>query len=257
MTIDKLADIIRQASQLMQTDAFDIEQKGGYSNIVTSIDVAVQDFLREQLSKDLPDSGFLCEEEDEHDLQHEYTWVIDPIDGTANFSRQMDHCCICVGLKHYYKMEMAVVYLPWNDELFQAEREKGAFLNGKPIHVSERPFGNSLLCTALPVYHKEYADLCSGIILDAFKQCNDLRRFGSAATELCYLAMGRCELYFEYLLSPWDFAAASLILEEAGGVLCKPNGTPLDPTKPSGVLAANSQANLDSLLTIVRSHTGQ
>lgn len=255
MTIEELIAIVREAAQKMQQKNFEIEQKDGYANIVTSTDVAVQEFLCQRLSEALPGCGFLCEEKDQWDTSHEYTWVIDPIDGTANFSRGMDHCCVCVGLKHLDRMEMAVVYLPWNDELFHAERGKGAYRNGAPIHVSDRPFANSLLCTALPVYHKEYADVCSQIILEAFKQCNDLRRFGSAATELCYLAMGRCELYFEYLLSPWDFSAASLILEEAGGVLSNLTATPLDYTHSSGVLAANNAENLKQLHAIVQKHT--
>jgi myo-inositol-1(or 4)-monophosphatase len=162
-------------------------------------------------------------------------------------------------------MELAVVYLPRTDELFTAQRGKGAFLHhpksdtgsGKPsmpIHVSERPFPDSIMCTALPVYYKEYAPVCADIIREVFLQCNDIRRFGSAASEQCYLAMGLYELYFEYILSPWDFAAASLILEEAGGVLCDLDGKPLDHTKPSGVLAANTQESLQRLACIVKSH---
>ena len=153
-------------------------------------------------------------------------------------------------------MEMSVVYLPRTNELFHAERGKGAFLNGKPIHVSDRPFQNSIMCTALAVYHKEYAKVCSDIICDTFLQCNDIRRFGAAAPELCYLAMGRCELYFEYLLSPWDYAAASLILTEAGGCLSDLHGQPLTCITPSGVLAANTKENLDRLTSIVSKHIG-
>lgn len=255
MNIEELIDIVKEASKRMLTENFNIEQKDGYANIVTSSDVAVQEFLCQKLAELLPGSGFLCEEKDQWDTSHEYTWVIDPIDGTANYSRGMDHCCVCVGLNHKATMEMAVVYLPRTQELFHAERGKGAFLNGQQIHVSQRPFANSLLCTALPVYHKEYAKVCSKIIYDAFTMCNDLRRFGSAATELCYLAMGRCELYFEYLLSPWDFAAASLILEEAGGVTSNLTGTSLDYAHGSGVLAANNTANLQQLHAIVKKHT--
>lgn len=237
----------------MLVDSFDVSQKEGFANIVTSSDVAVQDFLKARLAELLPGSGFLCEEEDRHDLSHEFTWIIDPIDGTANYSRGIRECAICVGLKHNNAMEAAVVYLPRTDELFHAERGKGAFLNGRPIHVSERPFANSIMCTALAVYHKEHAQICSDIIVETFLQCNDIRRFGAAAPELCYLAMGRCELYFEYLLSPWDFAAASLILEEAGGVLSDLSGAPLDPTAATGVLAANSRESLDRLVGIVQS----
>ena len=236
----------------MLVDSFDVSQKEGFANIVTSSDVAVQDFLKTRLAELLPGSGFLCEEEDRHDLSHEFTWIIDPIDGTANYSRGIRECAICVGLKHGDSMVMAVVYLPRTDELFHAERGKGAFLNGLPIHVSNRPFANSIMCTALAVYHKEYAQICSDIIVETFLQCNDIRRFGAAAPELCYLAMGRCELYFEYLLSPWDFAAASLILEEAGGVLSDLFGRPLDPTAATGVLAANSRESLERLVGIVQ-----
>lgn len=247
-----LISIVREASKLMLVDSFDVSQKEGFANIVTSSDVAVQDFLKTRLAELLPGSSFLCEEEDRHDLSREFTWIIDPIDGTANYSRGIRECAICVGLKHGNSMVMAVVYLPRTDELFHAERGKGAFLNGLPIHVSNRPFANSIMCTALAVYHKEYAQICSDIIVETFLQCNDIRRFGAAAPELCYLAMGRCELYFEYLLSPWDFAAASLILEEAGGVLSDLSGRPLDPTAATGVLAANSRESLERLVGIVQ-----
>lgn len=252
--IDKIRSIVRDAASLMLTETFEISQKEGYANIVTSSDLAVQDYLREHLAVLLPGCGFLCEEDEMHDLQHEYTWIIDPIDGTANYSRGIRECAICVGLKHNDAMEMAVVYLPRTDEMFHAERGKGAYMNGRQIHVSQRPFADAVLCTALAVYHKEYAKVCSDIILDTFMQCNDIRRFGAAAPELCYLALGHCELYFEYTLSPWDYAAASLILEEAGGCLCDLHGNPLGPTKPSGVLAANTRENLQRLQEIVRKH---
>ena len=255
MNITELINIIREASKLMLND-FEISQKDGFSNIVTSSDIAVQEFLCERLAQLLPGSGFICEEEDINDATHEYTWIIDPIDGTANYSRGIGQCAICVGLRHNDHMEMSVVYLPRTNELFHAERGKGAFLNGKPIHVSDRPFQNGIMCTALAVYHKEYAKVCSDIICDTFLQCNDIRRFGAAAPELCYLAMGRCELYFEYLLSPWDYAAASLILTEAGGCLSDLHGQPLTCITPSGVLAANTKENLDRLTSIVSKHIG-
>lgn len=251
--INQLIDIVKSASELMLTDSFCINQKDGFANIVTSSDVAVQEFLRNKLTELLPGSGFLCEEEDMHDLNHPYTWIIDPIDGTANYSRGIRECAICVGLKHDSEMEMAVVYLPRTNELFHAIKGQGAFLNGESIHVSERPFQNAILCTALSVYHKEYTKVCSDIITETFLQCNDIRRFGAAAPELCYLAMGRCELYFEYLLSPWDFAAASLILQEAGGCLCDLQGNPVPLTSPSGVLAANSQESLHRIVSIAKS----
>lgn len=258
--ISSVINIVIEASSLMQTEDFIISQKGSISNIVTSSDLAVQEFLCQRLSALLPGCGFICEEEDIRDISHEYTWIIDPIDGTANYARGIRECGICVGLRHDSKMKLAVVYLPRTDELFTAEYGKGAFLHhpvskksSKQLHVSKRPFSEGIMCTALSLYHKEHAKICHDIIFDAYMQCNDIRRFGSAASEQCYLAMGLYELYFEYMLSPWDFAAASLILEEAGGVLCDLQGKPLDHTKPSGVLAANSKENLERLVKIVAS----
>lgn len=235
----------------MRTDSFDISQKDGFANIVTSNDVAVQDFLCKELALLLPGSGFLCEEEDIYDTSHEYTWIIDPIDGTANYSRGIPNSAICVGLKKADEMYMGVVYVVMTGELFYAEKGRGAYMNGKPIHVSSRAWENSVMCTALAVYHKEYADVCSQIIVETFKQINDIRRFGAAAPELCYIAMGRCELYFEYLLSPWDFAAASLILTEAGGYLSNLKADNLTLTRPTGVLAGNTKENLAKLQNIV------
>lgn len=254
MTIETLKDIVRRASSRMDGDDFKVMMKDGCENIVTSSDIAVQDFLKDSLSRQMAGSGFLCEEEDVHDTAHDCLWIIDPIDGTANYARGIAQCAICVGLCSRGVMQMSVVYLPRTGEMFWAELGKGAFLNDSRIHVSDRQFGDSVMSTAMPVYHKEYTDVCSEIIKDVFLQANDIRRFGAAAPELCYLACGRTELYFEYMLSPWDFAAASLIVTEAGGVLATPRGGCLRPATPSGVVAANSKANLERLLDIVEVH---
>ena len=240
--IESVKKLVREASEEMLTDTFEIAHKEGFANIVTTSDLAVQNFLKKGLSILLPGSGFLCEEEDRHLLGKEYTWIIDPIDGTANYSRGIDQCAVCVGLKHHEEMELAVVYLPRTEELFSAVKGQGAFLNDKPISVSSRQFGDAIMSTALPVYHKEYADICSEIIKETFP-------------ELCYLAMGRTELYFEYLLSPWDYAAASLIVTEAGGVIAGLEGNTPPLTEPSGIIAANSEANLRQLLTIIQKHS--
>lgn len=246
--------IVRKAASLMRSNSFEVTQKGGFSNIVTSTDLAVQDFLCKELSRLLPESGFFCEEKDLQDNSQEYTWIIDPIDGTSNYSRGFDQCAICVGLKHQTDILLGVIYIPSTDEMYTAEKNRGAFINNTPIHVSDRNFQDSIMCTALSVYHKEYADICASIITDTFKQCNDIRRFGACAPELCYLAAGRCELYFEYLLSLWDFSAASLIVTEAGGIITDLEGKKLTFEKHSGILAANNPANLHMLLDIIQKH---
>lgn len=254
VNVEDIISIVRSSADMMKSGYADVSMKDGYANIVTSSDIAVQEYLCERLGKLLPGSGFLCEESDINDDGHEYTWIVDPIDGTCNYSRGIAQCAICVGLCHNDDMEIGVVYLPFTGEMFHAERGKGSFLNNRRINVSGRPFEDAVLCCALSVYHKEYARLCSDIILDAFTQCNDIRRFGAAAPELCYLAMGRCELYFEYVLSPWDYAAASLIVTEAGGYVMRADGRHLSPHKPSGIIAANSSESLSRLHDIVQKH---
>lgn len=254
ITIERLIEIVREARPLFDASEFTVDQKGGYANIVTSADLAVQAYLQMMLEDELPGSGFICEESDVYDPAHEYVWIIDPIDGTANYARGIEQCAICVGLRDSAGMLMSCVYLPRTEEMFYAVRGEGAYRNGERICVSTRPFADTVMATALPVYHKEMTPVCSRIISDVFMRCNDIRRFGAAAPELCYLAMGRIDTYFEWLLSPWDYAAASLIITEAGGVIANLAGDEIDLLRPGGVLAANNRDNLEELQTIVKSH---
>jgi myo-inositol-1(or 4)-monophosphatase len=138
--------------------------------------------------------------------------------------------------------------------MYTAVRGKGAHLNGRRIKVSDRPFEEGLMFTAMSTYRKEYARLCSDIIYDIYMESNDLRRTGSAAVELCQMAAGKAELYFEMRLMPWDYAAAGLILQEAGGTVCGFDGSFPSLSKPSLVLAANSRGNCLRLLETVRRH---
>ena len=248
---DQIISIVREASSLMVRDGFSITDKGTRENLVTSSDLAVQHFLTERLGKLLPGSGFLCEEEDLADTAHRDLWIIDPIDGTANYARGNANCCISVALVRDGVQQMGVVYSPWRDELYAAERGHGATLNGKPIHVSTRSFEEGLLFSAMCTYYKENARTCSDIIYDLYMRCNDLRRIGSAALELCLVAAGQAELYFEIRLMPWDYAAASLILREAGGSICSVDGNAPSLLAPSPVIAGNTEDNCRRVLETV------
>lgn len=252
--LEQVVDIVREAASLMVSDHFTVMQKDGLANLVTSSDLAVQHFLTERLAALLPGCGFLCEEEDFRDLEEEYVWIIDPIDGTANYARGNADCCISVALAHRGALRLGVVYSPRRDELYTAELGKGACCNGRAIHVSDRPLADGLFCTAMSTYRKEYAKSCSDIIYDIYMQCNDLRRLGSAAVELCLLASGLIELYFEMRLQPWDYAAAMLILHEAGGHIAGWNGAAPSLTRPSLVVAANRPESLGALLYTVHCH---
>ena len=248
--------IVRAASTLMdRTGGFEIHDKGVRENIVTSSDLAVQHFLIRELKARFPEVGFLCEEEDLEDVSgHEAVWVIDPIDGTANYARGHENCCISIALVRRGEPVLGVVYSPWRGELYTAEKGKGAFLNGKPIHVSDRPFEQGILFTALSTYHKEWSRYCSDIIYDLFQECNDVRRTGSAAVELCLMATGFAELYFEMRLMPWDYAAAWLVLTEAGGTICGFDGESPSLSVPSMCIAANSRQSCERILRTVRRH---
>ncbi len=237
MDIQQIIEIVRVAGTLMdRTGGFEVHDKGARENIVTSSDVAVQHFLTRKLSALLPGSGFLCEEEDFADTAHEAVWIIDPIDGTANYARGNENCCISVALARGGELAMGVVYSPWRGELYSAEKGRGAFCNGKPIHVSDRTYERGLLFTAMSTYR------------------NDVRRTGSAAVELCLMAAGFAELYFEMRLMPWDYAAASLILLEAGGAACDFTGGFPSLYKPSMFIAANTREHCERLLATVHKH---
>ncbi len=254
ITLKQVEDIVRESSSLMVRDGFAVKEKGTLENIVTTSDLAVQEFLTERLAKLLPGSGFLCEEEDLADLSHPYVWIIDPIDGTANYARGNENCCISVALVKDWIPQMGVVYSPWRGELYCAEKGKGAFCNGKPIKVSERPFEDGILFSAMSTYRKEFAKTCRDIIYDLYMECNDFRRCGSAAVELCQVAAGYADLYFEIRLMPWDYAAASLILREAGGFICDFNGEFPSLTHPSLVIAANRESSGRRIFDTVRRH---
>ena len=252
--LTQVIEIVREASALMIRGGFEVMQKDGIENLVTSSDLAVQHFLMEKLSALLPESGFFCEEEDAQSFDKEKVWIIDPIDGTANYSRGISDCCISVALAVKGELEMGVVYSPWREELYCAERGKGAFFNGERISVSKRPFEDGLFCTAMSTYRKEFARSCSDIIYDIYMQSNDTRRFGSAALELCMLARGIIELYFELRLQPWDYAAGTLILREAGGAIAGFDGSEPSLQQASLVVASNSGAHTKRLLEIVHQH---
>lgn len=252
--IDEIASIVKEAAKLMSLSGFDIMHKGTVANVVTSSDIAVQHFLTERLGALLPGSGFLCEEEDVEELAHEYVWIIDPIDGTANYARGLSDCAISVALERNGEIIAGVVYSPGRRELYTAEKGRGAFCNGKPIHVADRHFEEGIICTAMSTYRKEFAKACSDIIFDVFMDCNDFRRFGAASVELCLIASGYVDLYFEMRLQPWDYAAASLILREAGGVICGFDGAHPSLRKASLVIASGTENGLSRLLDAVHRH---
>ncbi len=247
----EISAAVVEAGKIMLSPDFDVTQKTSSENIVTSSDVAVQNFLKEKLQKLVPECSFLCEEDDVHTLSSPYVFIIDPIDGTTNFSRGEPDCAISVALSYENEIVFGIVHCVFKGETFTAVKGEGAYLNGRRIRVSDKQFSDGLFCTAMSVYRKSLAPVCFDIINDVYYQSNDVRRFGSCAIELCYIAAGRCDLYFELRIYPWDYAAAYLILTEAGGVLTALGGKKLTFDKTTVLIGANSRENHEKLTAIV------
>ena len=247
----QVCELAKEAGKLMQERPQEIESKGGNSNWVTDRDKIIQDFLMEKLGCLLPGSAFLGEESEAWDIAGGEIWIVDPIDGTANFIRDLGASVVSIALMKNQTLELGVVYNPFRNEMFYAEKGCGAYLNGKQIRVSNRDFAHSVLFSAMSVYDKTHARACMNIISRIYDESDDFRRFGSAAFELSQMAAGRGELYFEMRLAPWDAAAAALLIEEAGGCweclyhdkFC------IDHLFP--FIAANSRKNFEKLRAIV------
>lgn len=223
--LKKICSIVKQAGKLL-TDVpiSHIEQKTNFADFVTDRDIAVQAFLTQKLSELLPCAGFCGEEDDAHTLTAEDIFVIDPIDGTSNFINGLDASAVSVALLHKGEAKYAVVYDPYKDELFSAERGKGAYLNGKQIHVTEKTLLSGLTDVGSAPYTRDLARKTLKIMDGLLDICGDTRRVGSAAIAGCNVAAGRIALMFELRLCSWDFAAARLIVEEAGGVFAYLDG---------------------------------
>lgn len=248
--LDQIIPIVREAGDIVLS-ARDIwshtHEKTSAADLVTEYDLAVENFLKEKLPPLVPGSIFFGEEEAENaDPTRGWAFIVDPIDGTTNFVRGLKQSAVSVALAHDGHVEYAVVLDPFKGELFSAKRGGGAFLNGSPIHVSEKPLSEGVFGMGTAIYRREYLEPTMRMTEQLFRRSCDFRRLGAAALDLCDVACGRTELFFEYSLCPWDHAAGSLILTEAGGFACTLEGEPLSLTDRCSVWASN-RVNRDLL----------
>ena len=255
---DTITPIILEAGQIMLSahadEARDVSEKGSAANFVTVYDVKIQEFLISEIKKAIPSAYFVAEEKesDESALDHEYCFIIDPIDGTANFVHDLHTSAISVGVYSYRKPLFGAIYNPYQNELFTAESGKGAYMNGSCIKVSERPLDHAIVNFGTSPYYKDtLADRSFELAKRFFLNCSDIRRCGSAAIALANIASGRTDIFFEAILSPWDIAAGAILVEEAGGVITDMEGRPIDFSRPSPVLASNCRL-ADKALEMVK-----
>ena len=251
--LDQLIAVVRRAGDMIR-NAHDIEkdthEKNGAADLVTKYDVAVQAFLQRELLALVPEADFLGEEGEHETLDKPWVFVVDPIDGTTNFVRHMHHSNIAVALVHEGCVAYGVVYNPFTEEMFAARRGGGAFLNGRPIHVSDRDMSHAITMCGSTIYDRRFTDRSFSLMRRLYDLGLDFRRFGSAELDVCYVACGRAEVFFECRLSPWDYAAGSLILTEAGGKITRLDGSPIDPYRGGSVWATNGICH--SVLTLLK-----
>jgi len=194
--------------------------KEGRGEYVTQWDITIQNTLKEGLLKICPEAGFLGEEGSEvpPELESGWCFIVDPIDGTNNFIRGFRHSAVSVALSFKKEIRYGVVSNPYMGELFYAEKGKGAFCNGNAIRAANRPLKESVIIFGTSSYDRSFTEPTFVLLRSLFDRAEDLRNGGSAAIDICTVALGRGDVFFEFQLCPWDHAAASLILSEAGGV---------------------------------------
>jgi len=235
---------------------FTISEKEGINNLVTEVDHASEKVIIDVIKSAFPDHQILSEECGELVQDSQYKWIIDPIDGTVNFAHRIPICCISIGIEHNGKMILGGIYNPFINEMFLAERGKGVTLNDKPVRVSKKSsVAKACLVTGFPY---TYLDEPNGPleVFDRFiRRGVPVRRLGSAAIDLAWVACGRFDGFYEHRLQAWDSAAGFLMVEEAGGKVTNIKGDPYSPYKP-GIIATNGTIH-DELIEWVKGNIPQ
>ncbi|MBR2823998.1 MAG: inositol monophosphatase [Clostridia bacterium] len=231
-----------------------IEQKEGHANYVTNIDREVEDYLQAALLDLVPGSGIIGEEKENEGLSDAPTWIVDPVDGTTNLIHDYRMSAVSIALCESKKPVLGLIWQPYTRELFFAEKGRGATLNGQPIHAAETPFERALVTIGTSPYHPALAEKSMRIALDCLLSCADIRRSGSAAIDLACVACGRLDAFFELNLKPWDYAAGSLLIQEAGGCFSMPSLSGPPCYDLSTTIAASSAVCADGFFSLLRSH---
>ncbi len=223
---------------------------GGLNDLVTEADHASDKAIIEVIQKNYPDHFILSEETGNVPTESEYKWIIDPIDGTINFAQGIPICCVSIGVEKNGEMIFGAVYAPFLNELFFAEKGKGAFLNDQPISVSKQnDLKHACLVTGFPYAYLDSANGPLQCFERFIRKGVPVRRLGSAAIDLCWVAAGRFDGFYEHKLNAWDSAAGFLLVEEAGGKVTDFEGAYYSPYQPH-ICATNGHIH-DELLQVV------
>ena len=243
--LEKIENLMREASKIF----FELDPKNnfemkGRNDFVTEVDFEVQEFLEKNLLNLIEGSNLLAEEKDKskEDLK-EYTWVLDPVDGTTNLVHGFDHSVISLALLEKSEIVLGAIYDPFRDEFFSAIKDEGAKLNGKEIKVScDKNFCDTLIGAGTGGGRLNRDDETFDILRFIFDNTNGFRRIGSAALEMCYAACGRYDAFIDDALNLWDYAAGSLIVREAGGIVINMHGDEVRCERHGGIICGNKNA---------------
>lgn len=225
-----------------------VSSKSHQNDLVTECDKHSEMLIKESIKKQFSHSSFLCEESGKEMHNSSLLWVIDPLDGTVNFAKKIPFFCVSLGLLVDNVLSMGVIYSPMTDELFTATKSKGAFLNGKKISVtSQKDLKSSFGATGFPYLVEKNVSMSIKPLEKLLSYGAPVRRLGSAALDLAYTACGRFDMFFEAYLEAWDYAAGSLIVKEAGGVVTDYQNQDLTFKTSSSVCAANASLHKDMI----------
>lgn len=226
------------------------------NNLVSYVDTTAEKMIIERLQQILPDSGFIAEENTVAPTDNDYQWIIDPLDGTTNFLRNIQSYAVSIALAYQGTIIIGVVYEINKAECFYAWKDGGAYLNEQPIQVSTTSdFTWAFLATGFPYYDFGVFDAYVEVLKVLMKETKGLRRLGAAAVDLCYVACGRFDGFFEHSLQAWDVAAASLIIQEAGGIVCDFKGG-TDYIFSKEIVASNPSI-YTPFFSVVNTHLGK
>jgi Archaeal fructose-1,6-bisphosphatase and related enzymes of inositol monophosphatase family len=229
---------------------FTVSNKEGVNNLVTEVDKKSEEIIINIIKKNFPEHFILSEESGEIVQNSNYKWIVDPIDGTVNYAHRIPICSISIAVEKDGKMILGAVYNPFTDELFFAEKGKGATLNEKSIHVSEQTqVIKSCLVTGFPYVYLDKPNGPLQVFEKLIRKGVPVRRLGSAALDLCWTACGRFDGFYEHQLQAWDSAAGFLIVEEAGGKVTDLSGEYYNPYQ-HGIVATNGKIH-NELIKII------
>ncbi len=245
--VKSTAEFIRQERKIFSSDK--IEKKGEH-DFVSYVDKGAEKLLVDGLEQILPEAGFIAEEGTSTRKGDIYNWIIDPLDGTTNFIHGITPYSISVALMKDQEIVIGVVLEVGLNECFYAWKNGGAFLNGKEIEVSKNAnITDSLIATGFPYYDYDRIKPFLASLEHFMRESHGVRRLGSAATDLVYVACGRFESFYEYSLNPWDVAAGALIVQEAGGKVCDFEGNN-NYIFGREIIASNSNVHREFLNTV-------